>query len=150
MSEPNDTLATLLIFAAFLHILTLLGMTLHTALAADQPDNDPAQQRPLTALLLGRSPVQRTGRSTFISRLLAVAGLLLTATSVLSFVAEAAPAWTVILTVLAATELASAFAWHKPAGENTTNAADKPDQDSEHATDSDNEEVTKTKDSGAS
>ncbi|MFD7956143.1 hypothetical protein ACFV4X_21930 [Streptomyces ardesiacus] len=146
MSESNDTLATLLIFAAFLHILTLLGMILHTALAADQPDNDPAQQRPITALLLGRSPVQRMGPSTFISRLLAVAGLLLTATSVLSFVTEAAPAWTLILAVLAATELASAYAWHKPAGANTTNAAEKPD----HATDSDNEEATKTKDPGAS
>ncbi|MDF3303245.1 hypothetical protein [Streptomyces tropicalis] len=150
MSESNDTLAALLIFAAFLHILTLLGMCLHTALAADQPNNDPAQQRPLTALLLGRSPVQRTGRSTFISRLLAVAGLLLTATSVLSVATEAAPAWTILLAVLAATELASAYAWHKPAGVSTTNGAEKPDEDPEQATDSDNEEATKTKDPGSS
>ncbi|MGZ2355710.1 hypothetical protein LRE75_03220 [Streptomyces sp. 372A] len=150
MSESNDTLAALLIFAALLHTLTLLGMCLHTALAANQPNNDPAQQRPLTALLLGRSPVQRTGRSTFISRLLAVAGLLLTATSVLSVATEAAPAWTVILAVLAATELASAYAWHKPAGVSTTSGAEKPDENPEQATGSDSEEATKTKDPGSS
>ncbi|MFI0813464.1 hypothetical protein [Streptomyces echinatus] len=91
MSESNDTLTALLIFAGFLHILTLLGMILHTALAEDQPDNNRAQQKPLTALLLGHAPVQRTGRSTFISRLLAVAGLLLTATFVLSLATAAPP-----------------------------------------------------------
>ncbi|MFF9090978.1 hypothetical protein ACF1BE_32305 [Streptomyces sp. NPDC014991] len=120
MSESNDTLTALVIFAGFLHILTLLGMILNTALAEDQPNNDRAQRGPLTALLLGHAPVQRTGRSTFISRLLAVAGLLLTATFVLSLATSAPPAWTVVLAGLAATELASAYAWHKPAGVNTT------------------------------
>ncbi|MBZ4319952.1 hypothetical protein [Streptomyces huiliensis] len=72
MSEANDTLATLLIFAAFLHILTLLRMILHTPLAADQPDNNQAQQQPLTARPLARtahgtlhaSPICSSGMST--------------------------------------------------------------------------------------
>ncbi|MGW3387322.1 hypothetical protein [Streptomyces cinereoruber] len=146
MSESNDMLSTLLIFAGFLHTLTLLGMSLHTALAVDQPDNAPAQQRPLTALLLGRAPVQRTGRSTFIGRLLAVAGLLLTAASVLSAMTAANPAWTILLAVLAATELASAYAWHKPADAPPTNAEEPPtDNGPEHAADPDSEEATKTK-----
>lgn len=149
MSESNDTLTALLIFAGFLHILTLLGMSLHTALAADQSNSDQTEQRPLTALLLGRAPVQRTGRSTSISRLLAVSGLVLTATSVLSLATAAPPARTVILAVLAATELASAYAWHKAAGANTTYVAEQPTNDgSERATGSDNEEATKTKGPG--
>jgi hypothetical protein len=144
VSESNDTLAVLLIFAVFLHFLTLLGMTLHTALAADQPNNDRAQERPLTALLLGRAPVQRAGRSTFISRLLAVSGLLLASASVMSLAKAASPVWTAILAVLALTELASAYAWHKPASVNTTTAAEQqPDDDPERDTDSDNEEETK-------
>lgn len=144
MSESNDTLAVLLIFAVFLHFLTLLGMTLHTALAADQSNNDRAKERSLTALLLGRAPVQREGRSTFSSRLLAVSGLLLASASVMSLAKAASPVWTVILAVLALTELASAYAWHKPASVNTTSTAEQqPDDDPERDTDSDNEEVPK-------
>ncbi|MFH8257614.1 hypothetical protein [Streptomyces roseolus] len=148
MSDSNDTLSILLIFAWFLHTLTLLGLTLHTALTTDQPDNTQAQQRPLTALLLGRAPVQRTGRSRFTSRLLAVAGLLLAAASVLSVVTAAPGAWTVLLAVLAATELASAYAWYKPADKPSTNAAEQPTDDAEHATGSDHEEEPKTKGPG--
>ncbi|MFJ5951353.1 hypothetical protein [Streptomyces noursei] len=84
MSDSNYTLSALLISAGFLHILTLLATTLHTAFAADQPNHDRAQERPLTALLLDRAPVQSTGRSTFVSRLLAVSGPLLASASVMS------------------------------------------------------------------
>ncbi|MET7490202.1 hypothetical protein [Streptomyces sp. NPDC005538] len=144
MSDSNDTLAVLLIFAGFLHILTLLGMTLHTALAADQPNNGQAQERPFTALLLGRAPVQRAGRSTFISRLLAASGLLLASSTVMSLAKAALPAWTTILAVLALTELACAYAWHKPDSVNTSSPAEQQTDDhSERDTDSDNEEETK-------
>jgi hypothetical protein len=105
VSESNDTLTVLLMFAGFLHTLTLLGMTLHTALASDTPDAERAQERPLTALFLGRAPVQRTGRNAFYSRLLTVSGLLLAAASAMSLAEAVAPAWTAVLAVLAVTQL---------------------------------------------
>ncbi|MCQ1577232.1 hypothetical protein [Streptomyces parvus] len=129
MSDSNDTLAVLLIFAGFLHILTLLGMALHTALAADQPNHDQAQEPLLTALLLGRAPVQRAERSKFISRLLAVSGLLLASASVMSLTKAAAPAWTATLAALALAELSSAYAWHKPASVDTASPAEQQQPD---------------------
>ncbi|MFI5864582.1 hypothetical protein [Streptomyces sp. NPDC051546] len=150
MSESNDTLAVLLIFAAFLHTLTLLGMTLHTALAVEKPHHDRAPERPLTALFLGLAPVQRTGRSTFISCLLAASGLLLASASVMSLANGAPPVWTTILAVLAGTELASAYAWHKAVSANSSSAAEPQPDEAEEAperapdiTDSDDKEATK-------
>ncbi|MEV4868559.1 hypothetical protein [Streptomyces syringium] len=145
MSDSNDTLAVLLIFAGFLHIVTLLGMALHTALASGQSHNDQTQEPLLTALLLGRAPVQRAGRGTFISRLLAVSGLLLASASVMSLTKAAAPVWTATLAALALAELASAYAWHKPASMQATNPAEQqqPDDGPERvADDSDTEETT--------
>ncbi|MER5617660.1 hypothetical protein [Streptomyces sp. NPDC002215] len=136
MSEPNDTLTTLLISAGFLHILTLLtllGMTLHTALASDMPDGERPQERPLKALFLGRAPVQRTGRNAFYSRLLAVSGLLIAAASATSLAQAAAPAWTAFLAVLAVTQLGSAYAWNKPPSVNTGGATEQDQPDGEPA-----------------
>ncbi|MGY3056146.1 hypothetical protein ACVWZD_000390 [Streptomyces sp. TE3672] len=133
MSESNDTLTTRLIFAGFLHTLTLLGMTLHTALASDMPDGDRPQERPLTALFLGRAPVQRTGRNAFYSRLLTVSGLLLAAPSATSLAQAAAPAWTAFLAVLAVTQLGSAYAWNKPPSMNTDGATEQDQPDDEPA-----------------
>jgi hypothetical protein len=150
VSEFNDTLAVLLISAGFLHGLTLLGMALHTVLAADQPKQPLAQERLFTALFLGCAPVQCTERSMFISRLLAVSGLLFASASVMSLIKAAPPVWTVILTVIAITELASAYAWHKRAGVNTVSAVElQPDDGSGRVTDvADSDKENATKDPG--
>lgn len=129
MSESNDTLTVLLMYAGFLHFLTLLGMTLHTALAPDSPDGERRQNRTFKALFLGRAPVQSTGRSTFSSRLLTGSGLLLAAASAMSLANAAAPAWTVILAVLALTQLASAYAWYKPYKPVSVNTAGAAEQE---------------------
>ncbi|MGC5264098.1 hypothetical protein ACPXCO_24070 [Streptomyces cyaneofuscatus] len=143
MSESNDTLTALLFFAGFLHTLTLLGMTLHTALAADKH----AQERPLTALFLGYAPVQHTGRNAFYSRLLLVSGLLLAAASAMSLAEAAAPAWTAALAVLAAAQLGSAYAWNKPVSVDTDGATeqDQPEDDATERHDEADGEDTKKK-----
>ncbi|MCX4681410.1 hypothetical protein OG413_40140 [Streptomyces sp. NBC_01433] len=144
MSESNDTLTALLIFAGFLHTLTLVGMILHTALALAAPEPDDVQELPRSALFLGRAPVQRAGRSTFISRLLAVSGLLLAAASAMSLAESAAPAWTAVLAVLAVVQLGSAYAWNKPGSVNTDEATEQDQPDDEHAErDGEKEETNK-------
>ncbi|MET8816175.1 hypothetical protein ABZW47_29765 [Streptomyces sp. NPDC004549] len=114
MSESNDTLSVLLMLAAFLHVLTLLGMTLHTALLPDSPGDDPSQDRTLTALLLGRAPIQRTAYSRTNGRLLTASALLLASASASALGQGATPVWTTTLAVLALLQLACAYAWYKP------------------------------------
>ncbi|MET8249500.1 hypothetical protein ABZV31_37135 [Streptomyces sp. NPDC005202] len=125
MSESNDMLTVLLMCAGLLHILTMLGMTLHTALAPDSPDDECGQNRTLKALFLGRAPVQRTGRNMLNSRLLTCSGLLPAAASAMSLAKAAAPAWIAVLAVLALAQLASAYAWYKPDSVNTAGAAER-------------------------
>lgn len=114
MSESNDTVTVLLIFAWFLHTLTLLGMVLQTPPAGSTTQGAREQDHAPRALFLGRAPVQRTGRNTLYSRMLAVSGLLLAAAFALSLTDTAVPAWTTALAALAAAQLGSAYAWHKP------------------------------------
>ncbi|MFE9250858.1 hypothetical protein [Streptomyces sp. NPDC007088] len=148
MSASNDTLSVLLMFAAFLHVLTLLGMTLHTALLPDAPGDDPSQDRTFTALLLGRAPIQRTTYSRTNSRLLTASGLLLGSASAMSLGQGAAPAWTTTLAVLALLQLACAYAWYKPTtgrGADAEEQATPGDSAAEHDDhqDPDHEEVTR-------
>ncbi|MGW6202162.1 hypothetical protein ACWF9B_00685 [Streptomyces sp. NPDC055089] len=137
MSESNHTLNVLLIFAWFLHILTLLGMVWRTPPTGGHDVRE--QEQPLRALFLGRAPVQRTGRNTLYSRMLAASGLLLAAAFAMSLTDQAAPAWTTALAALAATQLGSAYAWHKPARAVTGGPTDRDHPDDERGVEADDE-----------
>ncbi|MFB6984543.1 hypothetical protein [Streptomyces sp. NPDC056304] len=140
MSESNDTLTALLIFAWFMHTLTLLGMVLRTPPAGGGTTHDAREQgQPLRALFLGRAPVQRTGRNTLYSRMLAASGLLLAAAFAMSLTDPAAPAWTTALAALAVTQLGSAYAWHKPARAVTDGPTERDHPDDERGVEADDE-----------
>ncbi|WP_331732889.1 hypothetical protein OG613_48850 (plasmid) [Streptomyces sp. NBC_00015] len=135
MSASIDTLTVLPFCALFLHLLILLGMGLHTALAPDSPHDQGGDNRTLKALILGRAPIQRTGRNTLNARLLAISGLLLAAASIMSLVKSAAPAWTAVLTGLTLAQLASAYAWDRPARVNTAGGAEQEQSEDSAAED---------------
>ncbi|MER5890590.1 hypothetical protein ABT160_42760 [Streptomyces sp. NPDC001941] len=146
MPESNDALAVMLALAVFLHILALLGVALCASLVRE-PEEHHTKGRQLAALLLGRSLVQRTGRSPFISRLLLASGLLLAAIAVLSAVEAVHLAWTTFGAMLAAMQLASAYAWRKPAQMTSTIAAAPPEEDHPaHVVDASAKEPTTTDD----